>query len=566
MMSMAGPQAPTTAADATAPSAEMQTHKLASRERIRALTNWDPGYPDERINYYEEYIHSHAPISTSWFESVKDGVGEEKELREATGMGILYGQDGTVAEKVVGPLDDGSLGIWDLAQSTRQGRLAARTPSCFLTGVNIEGDLEQSLTQSKAMMTETGAVECVSIDSSTKKGYFGVMNSVVEVDLNTLQVISREQYPAPITALSEAKHPTPMTIGTNLTLHMHDPRKSSLSARIDSTIRCELIGGTPRYDFPQGLTGGFQNLFGNTSSDYVSLSQPGPLSILHLPEDREWDGNGSIWVAGRFTSLLNYDRRYFPRIRGTLHSGARISCLRALPHSFTPRESDLMRNNALSLSAIQTAKTIPGHTLLIAGEYKGKGSLELYGLSPDPLYTSFSTDSNRTRLQRTSFQNRQTASSSKLLSIAAHGGKLVYSDGDGNVKWVERDGFSPIRTWNINSTSPFNDDSRNVLNYSAEEPVPDDIVQLILPTRPQSTLGGYDGVGDDNLVVWTGDGRLGLLGFGKEKWVIGDLEEEALEHEVRSRRKEEKEYAGMMGRALRRQADELNFVRGFGLA
>jgi hypothetical protein len=172
-------------------------------------------------------------------------------------------------------------------------------------------------------------------------------------------------------------------------------------------------------------------------------------------------------------------------------------------------------------------------------------------------------------LQNTSFQNRQTASSSKLLSVSAHGGKLVYSDGDGNIKWTERDGFSPIRTWNINSMSPFVDDSRNVLNYhgsTTEEPVPDDIVQLILPTRPQSTLGGYEGVGDDNLVLWTGDGRLGLLGFGKEKWVVGDVEEEALAFEERSRRKEEREYAGMMGRALRRQADELNFVRGFGLA
>jgi hypothetical protein len=569
-MSMAGPQAPTTAANSGALSAEMQTHRLAAKERIRALANWDPGYPDERINYYEEYIHRHAPISTSWFETVRDGVGEEKETRDATGMGIIYGQDGAVAEKVVGAFDDGSVGIWDLAQSTQQGKISARTASCFLTGVDIEGDQEQSLTQSKAMMTETGAVECVSIDSSTKKGYFGVMNSLVEVDLNTLQIIKRDKYPAPITALSEAKHPTPITVGTNLTLHLYDPRKSPIPARIDSSIRCELIGGTPRYDFPSGITGGFQRLFtSNTPSDHATLSQPGPLSILHLPEDREWDGNGSIWVAGRFTSLLNYDRRFFPRIRGTMHSGARISCLRALPHSFAPRESDLMRNNALSLSAIQTAKTIPGHTLLLAGEYKGKGSLELYGLSPDPMYTSFSTDSSRARLHNTSFQNRQTASSSKLLSISAHGGKLVYSDGDGNIKWTERDGFSPIRAWNINSTSPFEDDSRNVLSYhgsSTAEPVPDDIVQLILPTRPQSTLGAYDGVDDDNLIVWTGDGRLGLLGFGKEKWLLSDVEDEALEFEERSRRREEREYAGMMGRALRRQADELNFVRGFGLA
>lgn len=419
------------------------------KERIRALANWDPGFPEERINYYEEYIQRHADVCVSWFEGVKDGVGgDEREDREITGVGILYGQGGKVAQRVIGAMDDGSVGVWEFGKGEMRGRLEGRTRSCFLTGLGGVGDREQNLTTTKALMTETGAVECVSVDSGTGKGYFGVMNSVVEVDIETLQVISRERYPAPVTALSEARHPTPITVGTNLTLHLYDPRRPAfLTAESESSVRCELIGGRAGL---RSLSGGFAGLLaGDSRANYATLSQPGPLSILHLPEDREWDGNGSIWVAGRFTSLLNYDRRFFPRLRGTVHSGARISCLRSLPYSFTPRESSLMQTNSLSISAVQTAKSIPGHTLLVAGEYKGKGSLELYGLSPEPHYTSLSTESSRARLKNTSYQNRQTASSSKLLSIASHGGKLVYSDGDGNVKWVERDGFSTIRSWNI---------------------------------------------------------------------------------------------------------------------
>jgi hypothetical protein len=206
-------------------------------------------------------------------------------------------------------------------------------------------------------------------------------------------------------------------------------------------------------------------------------------------------------------------------------------------------------------------KSMQGHTLLAAGEYKGKGSLELYGLSSDPAYTSLSTDASLSRLRGTSFQNRQTASSSKLLSVASHGGKMVFSDGNGNVKWVERDGFSPIRTWNINGPD-FVSSFEHQQSAEVQTP-PDDIVQLLLPTKPGSIFG-HDAIGSDNLVMWTGEGKLGLLGFGREMWDWSTLEDEAMAHEERSRRKAEREYAGVMGRALRRQADELNFVRNLG--
>lgn len=525
------------------------TRKLAVNEKARALANWDPAYPCEKIDYYEEYIHRHAPISVSWFERSKEGLGEEKEERVATGMGILYEDDMSAASKLVAPLDDGSVGIYDLRNTAGRGRLLARSPPFSLTGHDSQLDDEQNLSRSKAQMTETGAVECVSIDRDSQRGYFGVMNTVVEMDLATLQPISKQRFPFNVTALSEAKRSVPLTVGTNNTLHLYDPRQQAVSVRPDSTIRTELIGGP-----------GKSLLLNDRLSSHATLSEPGPLSILHLPEEREYDGAGSIWVAGRFTSLLNYDRRFFPRIRGTLHSGSRLSCLRSLPLPFLRREIGQIGNNTLSLSDIRIAKSSPGSTLITAGEYRGKGALELYGLASNPETAS-------------SYQNRQTASRSKLMSVTPHGGSLAYSDGDGNIKWVERDGHSPIREWNLNEHPGMSVSSSqttpNVTPGTTREAwdntaPPDDIVQLMLPTVPKSSYARSK-LGEDNLVIWTGDGKLGLLGFGKEKWDWSGLEGEALEYEEESRRKVEREYVGIMGRALRRQADEMHFVRNLGL-
>lgn len=96
-------------------------------------------------------------------------------------------------------------------------------------------------------------------------------------------------------------------------------------------------------------------------------------------------------------------------------------------------------------------------------------------------------------------------------------------------------------------------------------PPPDDIVQLLLPTMPKAT-SGHNRVGEDNLVMWTGDGRLGLLGFGHDaKWDHSHVEEQVENLETSTMVREEREFSGMMGRALRRQQDELNFMRTFGM-
>jgi hypothetical protein len=200
--------------------------------------------------------------------------------------------------------------------------------------------------------------------------------------------------------------------------------------------------------------------------------------------------------------------------------------------------------------------------ILAAAEYKGKGSLEFYGLP-----------------RHATYQNRQTASASKLLSAAPHGGRVVFSDGDGNLKWVERDGFSFVRSFNINDR-PSEQAEQDASAYgiwsstASEMPGQGDIVQKIVPLPSTSgdsaTSSGRVDINQFNLMLWTGDGALGMLGFGhsnplgeQEDWHDA-LEAQAEDHEKRAKQDAERQYGMAMRRALERNADEVRFVRGLG--
>ncbi|OAL54054.1 F-box domain-containing protein [Pyrenochaeta sp. DS3sAY3a] len=571
--------------DPHAPSAEVQKERNRDKRRKALAANWDPSYPSERVNWYRDFIQRHAQQRLSWFQGVGKEEDEDEVVKaEATGAGILFDSHG-LADMLVAPMDDGSIRVWDAgAESEKKGRLVAKSDIGLLPNRGVDLDYDTRLTQSRTLMTETGAVECVSIDSKLKRGFFAVQNVLNEVDLNTLHVISRTPFPFPITSLSEAHHRTPLTVGTNWTIHLHDTRKPPPPP---SSTRCELIGGSTDTSFSRLETGDF--------GGHVSLSQPGALSILHLPTAREWDGNGDIWVGGRFTSMLNFDRRFFPRLRGTVHSGARLSCLTALPYPFIPQDLRLGRPYS-SPRLLYDARCTPGYTLVAAGEYKGKGSLELYGLSAEPSRAVNSSDARTTRNHRAFYHNRQTASASKLLAVAPHGTRIVFADGDGNLKWVERDGSSPVRSFNINSStsasskstshsesaSPFPARTSYLVNPSSAgiESGWGDMVQKILPTVSPSLLAPHsvpeDGVlAQDDLVLWTGDGKLGVVGFGREPLVEEDVFEDAVEMQGESTgggggdgrgdKVRQREYGAEMRRALEVQARELRWLRGYGL-
>ncbi|KAI7304911.1 hypothetical protein KC315_g14927 [Hortaea werneckii] len=584
------------------PRAASDPQAEANAQRQRAFANWEPAFPDERLDYYDEFIRRHAPIRVGWLDLPKaQQNADREEVREATGIGTLDDPDNGSVRNLVAPLDDGSICIWDVSRRSTVdhgggGKLLGQSTPGLLTGQPPNATAE-----SHNIMTETGAVECVSIDNDAKKGYFAVQSLLHEVDLSTLQLTSTKQYPFPITALSKCESYVPLTVGTNWTIHLHDPRDRAFSATSDedpSGDRAELIGGSPY--------------------SHATLAQPGPLSILHEPATNHTPNPNSIWVAGRFTSLLNYDRRFFPKLLGTIFSGARIASLSLLPFPLIPRNLDLLRNPSVSIHELTAAKKSPGATLVAAAEYKGKGSLEFYGLS------SHDDDDNASPAvgagRKAHYQNRQTASASKLLAAVPQGGTVVFADGDGNLKWHERDGFSVVRTFNINDALPAQDHHRDARHGEVgggagaggggggrpTEPSPGqgDIVQKILPTHPITANStststsppspanqplhpktARDDLPTSNLLLWTGDGRLGILGYGphdplrrpppttggnedpessqqKREEALG-VSAEAVEQ--RAREDAERQYGMAMRRALERNADEVRFVRGLGM-
>ena len=497
--------------------------------RARAFANWDPSYRSEQPSYYEEFIHRHAPINVGWLHIPPLRAGGVSEPNEAVGVGLLHDTDSAASQYIVAPLDNGSVCIWDIeARKTgsvpSQGRLVGQSSLGLLSGTDTA---KHSLSDIRALMTETGAVESVSIDNRRKRGYFAQNSALVEVDLVTLQMISHQPYPFPITALSEP-HDHSLVVGTNNTIHIHDPRADSKSS-VDPSLTVEVIGGP--------------------TASHATLSQPGPLSILNYIED------DSIWVAGRFTHLLNYDRRFFPRLRGTVHSGARLSSIAVLPFPLKPRSMDLLQDPSLKIQDVHAAKSAAGSTLLAAGDYKGKGSIEFYNLqqsASSPRPTHF-------------YHNRQSASSNKLLSVACHGLSTVFSDGNGCIKWIERDGSTPIRNYNINGRPNFTIDGR-LRENTPDKPWPEDIVQKMIPlqapTGSGSGLGTRMDTNQSDLVLKTADGRIGILGFGSESWYARqDVEEVVETFEEKVRRDRETSYTESMGRLLDMHADEAMLLK-----
>jgi hypothetical protein len=372
--------------------------------------------------------------------------------------------------------------------------------------------------------------------------------------------VSQEKFPFPISTISEAKHTTPITIGTNLSLHMYDSRTSLFhSASSDSSERLEETVSLPG-------TSAFQSVFNPQSINYARLFHPGPLSIIHISTSRNcWDGGDEIYVAGRFSSILNYDRRYFPKLRGTIFSGARLCSMTSIPYPFTAQLQNRMRRGELSIEQVDAVKADSGNTLIACGEYNSKGSLELYGLSSTPRLTTLDDDILAGKAQNSNFlKNRQTSSDSKLLSVSSHGTRIVFSDGGGNVKWVERDGFTGVRDWNIGHGSVegpcgiFGTPGDYMGSSSG------DIVRKILHTKSNAeqdrTL-----VEKDDLILWTGE-KLALLSFSSKPGFTADsFEEKAKSTEDAMRGREERVYGQTMKRALQMQADQVRFVTGLGL-
>ncbi|CAI7571983.1 unnamed protein product [Penicillium glandicola] len=564
--------------------------ELSWSERARAAAEWDSSAEGEHVDWYSEYIARQGSISLSWVEqpSVRKGQGNRGQSYEVKGMGLLQDWSSARQNKIVAPLEDGSVCIWDLnhshsahSQGSKGRILGVSEPGILMT--NLSGRRDHSPSKSSLEFINLG--EGVSVDSLRQRAYLAVGNVLNEVDLETLRVISQQRYPWSIFALSqETDYSVPLTLATTLSLQIYDSRLSAVEEEEAISSRCEQIASpsTPELGIFAHSDSPLFQLQSNgqpptrirspgpsdKGANYAPLFQPGPLSILHPPAPHV----NTILLAGRFPSILCYDRRYFPRLQTTVHSGGRLCGLASVPAPRFPVFSD---------------STYPeSHSVVACGDYNGRGSLELYNLKSAP--EKDHSPSNMTSILNPEYKNRQSAASSKLLSVGSHGNRIVFSDAEGNIKWTERDGRSEVRRWNINTSQPqipFGRRSQQHTPQTEGDQKPrglwpslssenNEVARKILPTGGNLT--------GDELLIWTGE-RIGRLKFS----IPADYEmevdgqevdddvfmhaevDEATREEMRHRRRDdwerEQRYGDYMRRALERQADEVRWMGSRGL-
>lgn len=363
---------------------------------------------------------------------------------------------------------------------------------------------------------------------------------LIEVDLNRLDVVSRESFEWSITTLSPVHQGVPLTVGTSLGLHLHDFRARAAVHR----------DMTERVDGSQWKENDiFKSIFDpNPLPPYAPLSQPTPISILHLPRPGSHSlVTDDIYVSGRFSNILHYDRRKFPQIQGSLYSGALINSLVALPYPFSTVDSEIRRQGSLTPEQVTHSKSGEGQTLVAGGVYKTKGSLEIYGLG------STDTKSGSETVNNSTMKNRQSAASSTILSLTNHGTKIVFSDGAGMLKWFERDGLTELRRVRIGHSDAHGGSS----SIFAKTRASDDLARKILSTQSKQ---GQDRANNDNILFWTGD-KLGLVSFTTASlYNAQDFEDLEMTTEDVQREK----YDDRMRQALQHQADDVTFVRKLG--
>ncbi|KAJ8130054.1 hypothetical protein O1611_g3578 [Lasiodiplodia mahajangana] len=497
----------------------MLATRKRKREYSRIAANWDPTFPGEKTNWYHEYIQRSAPVITNWFERPQTPKGPvAPDTIDVRGVSLYKPSEVGNQLFAVSPLEDGSICIWDIKGSrAKKGSILSKSRPGLLwhtQGMSTVDTSNQSI--------ERGIIEC------------------------SLTVVTTTPFERVIMTMSTANPMIPLTVGTFNGLFLHDyrvrhaPREQQREV-VESILPCGPDLSRVLEDW-------------RPLPPYAPLAQPGPQCIHHMDRPGHHDQlSDDIFVAGRFTSVLHYDRRMFPAIKGSLHSGGRLCSLTSLPYPFSSVDSDLRRRLELTEEQVTKSKnTAGGRTLIACGEYNTKGSLEIYGLS------SKLGDGNRTDVSYDSTtKNRQTASSSKLLSVINHGNRIAFSDGQGYLKWMERDGFTEVRRHKIGKVEKVTHRS-----LFAAMPGSDDIARKLLSTRTEAenTIPN-----DDDILFWTGE-TLGLVSFSsKAGFASEDFVENTKTPEEITAEEQEQVYTERMRYALERQADEVRFVQNLGM-
>lgn len=565
-------------------------HNAPASRRAKAIVKWDCTDATENIDWHSEYVARHAPLSMEWLHHPKDN--------EIRSMAFLQRE-----EKVLSAMEDGSLRIWDV-QVSSNGRRSLKESGRSKDSLLFDDLSSTSGPSISKLQPNVGtAIDSTVVDTFREMAYVAVGDVLNEVDLNTMQLVSQNKYAWNITATSQVAGPDlPLMIGTSFSLQMHDPRLS-LQYQADHTDhRLDMVKEDKNMVFLENYnkaehrakwsadvtaskSNGSQRPPPRLRSksprprpEFCARVEPGPQAILH-------HGVNEIVVAGRMPSVLFYDKRTFPRLNYSIHSGARLSSITTLPYG--PR-----------VSTTATAEA----TLIAAGEYHGRGSLELYelphrrasegklsGQRKDSKGTGLETEATNSETNDSqpvvanvsedpsvevsdlnapdpaepySLRNRQSASQAKLLSVATQGTRIVFSDSEGGLKWVERDGRGLARRWNINSYQ---------YTHTGGAIVGEAVARKILTfSSDQSKDEGGQTIscGDGDLLVWTGS-DIGIV-TTKVKWTAHDELVKAFEEKMHitdgpeKKKEQEEAYARTMRMALERQADERRFLARFG--
>jgi len=513
------------------------TRQLDDRaQRLQDMVNWDPTFPTEEVSWYDEYIQREGPASINWLETPRMSERGAEAIIEAHGVALYSpfgGNDGLGTMLAVAPLEDGSVCLWDVKGTRgRQGAILTKSQPDILF---IDGPGAQNKKRSK--MIDSSIADRVSVDNFNHKAYIAVQSHLIEVDLNRLDVVSRESFEWSITTLSSVDHGVPMTVGTSLGIHLHDFRARAKTPH----SRAEHLD-TQQWNEHDV----FKSIFDpKPLPPYASLSQPTPNSILHLPRPGSEDlVSDDIYVSGRFSNILHYDRRKFPAIAGSIYSGALINSMTALPYPFSTTDYEVRQQGDFTAEKVFESKAKDGRTLIAGGGYKAKGSLEIYGLS------SLGNTGGRNMLQHSLLKNRHTAASSTILCVANHGTKIVFADGSGQLKWFERDGTTECRRLKIGHSEA---EGRSTLFGSM--PAADDVARKIMSTR---TRHGATRPNNDNILFWTGE-KLGMVSFTTST-LYEELDFMAKDPKAEADHKARREYSNHMRQALEQSADEARYL------
>jgi len=147
------------------------------RERARIMANWDPCFPSEPVNWYDEYLLRHGPVVVNWMQLPRAAYLSTGHFAEARGV-ALYRPDISRLDDfrretlmAVSPLNDGSVCLWDVngTKTGKRGSIVAQSRPGILF---IDGPDADNKRRSKRI--DSGVTESVSVDSLYHRAFFAV--------------------------------------------------------------------------------------------------------------------------------------------------------------------------------------------------------------------------------------------------------------------------------------------------------------------------------------------------------------------------------------------------------